>query len=173
MAASNVQIDRHLRPRPWHAGPFASGGLPGPAALKPGSGLIANTNARGHDGAGHWIGILTPEPSRGKQLLYFDACGFQPGGTNPIMRVAAHFGAWCKRASELAGQGGTYRTSDIEIECTLSTVCGELSAWFIKHRVLPARPGGSIVPAWQPIVRAMRGSGCKMGGRLIRTLVPM
>ena len=173
MATSNVQIDKYLRSCPWYVGSYASDAMPDPATLKPGSGLIVNTNAQGDDGVGHWIGILTPEPSRGKELLYFDAYGFQPDDTNPIMRVTTHFGAWCKRASELAGQGGTYRTSDIEIECTLSTVCGELSAWFIKHRVLPARPDGSIVPVWQPIVRTMRDSGCKMGDRLIRTLVPM
>ena len=170
--SSNLAIDRCLKSCPHYIGTFGADSLPDPATVKPGSGLIVNTLAQGHAGVGHWLGIVSPDPSRGKELAFFDSYGFPPDGTNAIMGVTTHFGKWCKRSSELAGQGGRYRTNNVEIECEASTVCGNLSAYFVLHG-LPARPDGSITPPWTQIVTVMRNSGCSIGDQLVRTLVPV
>ena len=109
--------------------------------------MIVNTLAKGHGGAERWLGILTPDPGAGNELRFFDSHGFPPDGTNAIMGVTTHFSEWCKRSSELAGQGGRCRSNNTEIECEASAACGNLSACFILHG-LPARPDGSITPPW-------------------------
>ena len=60
----------------------------------------------------------------------------------------------------------------MELECTVSQVCGQLCCWFAKYG-LPARVDGTITPPWQQVVRTMRDSGCDIGDRFIKNLVQL
>jgi len=75
-------------------------------------------------------------------------------------------------ASRAAGHGGAFRSSAVEIECSESTVCGELSVYAVLNG-MPAAPSGEIRLPWKHIVHVMKTAGCTIGDQLVQALVPL
>ena len=72
-------------------------------------------------------------------------------------------------ASRAAGHGGAFRSSAVEIECSESTVCGELSVYAVLNG-MPAAPSGEIRLPWKHIVHVMKTAGCTIGDQLVQAL---
>ena len=103
-------------------------------------------------------------------MLVTELVMFQPDDSDQLLGVTTRYREWCVAASKLAGQGGAFRSNDVEIECVGSSVCGQFAAWFVLHG-FPARVDGSIREPWKDIVHVMRNSGCRIGDAFVRSKV--